>query len=106
MSQPAWSAGATELPVPYSGGAVEADPVTGGVGAHYRHSAYGVDLVLGAGAADVQRFAGRLELSGGLVLMGARELTGVALTRLTLILQLGFVSARPAVAATGAGASG
>jgi RHS repeat-associated protein len=45
---------------------------TGAVVAHYRYSAYGVDLVLGAGAADAQRFAGRLELSGGLVLMGAR----------------------------------
>jgi RHS repeat-associated protein len=44
---------------------------TGAVVAHYRYSAYGLDLVLGADA-DGQRFAGRLELSGGLVLMGAR----------------------------------
>jgi RHS repeat-associated protein len=45
---------------------------TGAVVAHYRYSAYGVDQALGAPGADGRRFAGRLELSDGLVLMGAR----------------------------------
>jgi len=43
----------------------------GAIVAHYRYAAYGLDEVFGSGE-DMERFAGRLHLGDGLVLMGAR----------------------------------